>query len=45
MYIKTIEESSKNLFNIKLVKEIVFEQNEGYENSLGWLFILEKINE
>ncbi len=45
MYIKTIEESSKNLFNIKLVKEIVFEQNEGYENSLGWLFILEKRNE
>ena len=42
MYIKTIEESSENLFNIKLVKEIVFEQNEGYENSLGWLFILEK---
>ena len=42
MYIQTIEKSTENLFNIKLVKEIVFEQNVGYENSLGWLFILEK---
>ena len=38
----TIEISSQNLFKIKLVKEIIFEQNEGYDNSLGWLFILEK---
>jgi len=42
MYIQTIEMSSENLFKIKLVKEIVFEQNEGYENGLGWLFVLEK---
>ena len=38
----TIEISSQNLFKIKLVKEIIFELNEGYEDSLGWLFILEK---
>jgi 2-polyprenyl-3-methyl-5-hydroxy-6-metoxy-1,4-benzoquinol methylase len=42
MYIQTIEKNSENLFNIKLVKEIEFEQNVGYENSLGWLFVLEK---
>ena len=38
----TIEMSIKKLLKIKLVKEIMFEQNEGYDDSLGWLFILEK---
>ena len=42
VHISTIEMSSQNLFKIKLVKEIIFEQNKGYEDSLGWLFILEK---
>ena len=42
VYIQTIEINSKDFFKIKLVKEIIFELNEGYEDSLGWLFILEK---
>ena len=42
LHICTIEMNSQNLFKIKLVKEIIFEQNEGYDDSLGWLFILEK---
>ena len=42
MLISTIEMYIINLFKIKLVKEIIFELNEGYEDSLGWLFILEK---
>ena len=42
VHISIIEMSIENLFKIKLVKEIIFEQNEGYDDSLGWLFILEK---
>ena len=42
VYIWTIEVSSQDLFFIKLIKEIIFEQNEGYEDHFGWLFILEK---
>ena len=42
MHISVIEMSIENLFKIKLVKEIIFEQNEGYDDSLGWVFILEK---
>ena len=42
VHISIIEKSIQNLFKIKLVKEIIFEQNKGYENSLGWLFILKK---
>jgi 2-polyprenyl-3-methyl-5-hydroxy-6-metoxy-1,4-benzoquinol methylase len=45
MNISTIEMSSKDLFKIKLVKEIDMEQNNSRrwgDGSLGWLFILEK---
>ena len=42
VYIQTIEINSQNLFKIKLVEEIIFELNEGYEDGLGWLFVLEK---
>ena len=40
--ISTIEAASKGLFNIKLVKEIMIEQNKDYEDALGWIFVLEK---
>ena len=42
MYISDIEKSSEKLFNIKVVKEIIFEQSTGYDNFLGWMFILKK---
>jgi SAM-dependent methyltransferase len=40
--ISEIEFFSNNFFKIKLVKEVIFELNKNYENSLGWLFLLEK---
>jgi SAM-dependent methyltransferase len=40
--ISEIETSCFTYFKIKLVKEIIFELNKNYENTLGWLFILEK---
>jgi SAM-dependent methyltransferase len=40
--ISEIEISCFTYFKIKLVKEIIFELNKNYENTLGWLFILEK---
>jgi SAM-dependent methyltransferase len=40
--ISEIETSCLTYFKIKLVKEIIFELNKNYENTLGWLFILEK---
>jgi SAM-dependent methyltransferase len=40
--ISEIEFFSKNFFKIKLAKEIEFKLNKNYEDSLGWLFLLEK---
>ena len=40
--ISIIECNCQNLFKITLVKEIIFEQNEGYDDCLGHLFILKK---
>jgi len=40
--ISEIEFFSRNFFKIKLAKEIEFKLNKNYENSLGWLFLLEK---
>ena len=42
LYISQVEKSCLDLFNIKLVKEIIFEQNAAFEHSLGWIFVLEK---
>lgn len=40
--ISEIEFSSKDFFKIKSVKEIKFKLNKNYEDSLGWIFLLEK---
>ena len=40
--ISEIEFFSKNFFKIKLVKEIEFKLNKNYQDSLGWIFLLEK---
>ena len=42
LYISQVEKSCLDLFNSKLVKEIIFEQNAAFEHSLGWIFVLEK---
>lgn len=40
--ISEIEFFSKKFFKIKLVKEIEFKLNKNYQDSLGWIFLLEK---
>ena len=40
--ISIIECNCQNLFKITLIKEIIFEQNEGYDDCLGYLYILKK---
>jgi SAM-dependent methyltransferase len=40
--ISDIEYGSLKYFDIKLVKEIVLEQDKNYGDSLGWLFLLQK---
>lgn len=42
LFISEIEQNCFLYFKIKLVKEIIFELNKNYENTLGWLFVLEK---
>lgn len=43
MKIADIENNCFPMFKIKFVREISFVQNKNYGDSLGWLFILEKV--
>ena len=42
MSLGDVEHHSYRWFKVKLVKEIIFEQNPHYGDSLGYLFVLEK---